>query len=75
MEISQENKENETKKLINGLNPEEEKKEPLEASPGETEELEKSQKDKRWRAKLYQLNSEGGWDDLGTGYSLVDPSR
>lgn len=22
---------------------------------------------KEWRAKLYQLNTEGGWDDMGTG--------
>jgi hypothetical protein len=21
----------------------------------------------RWRVKLYQLNQDGGWDDLGTG--------
>lgn len=23
--------------------------------------------DKKWRAKLYQLNGEGCWDDYGTG--------
>ncbi|CAI2380332.1 unnamed protein product [Moneuplotes crassus] len=27
---------------------------------------------KKWRAKLYQLNADGGWDDLGTGHCHVD---
>lgn len=31
--------------------------------------------EKKWRAKLYQLNNEGGWDDLGTGYSHIDTSK
>lgn len=32
-------------------------------------EPEKSNGDlKKWRAKLYLLNEDGGWDDLGTGY-------
>lgn len=31
--------------------------------------------EKKWRAKLYQLNSEGGWDDLGTGYCHVNPQQ
>ena len=25
----------------------------------------------KWRAKMYQLNTDGGWDDLGTGYSQI----
>jgi hypothetical protein len=29
----------------------------------------------KWRAKLYQLNMDGGWDDLGTGYSHVDTQK
>jgi hypothetical protein len=27
--------------------------------------------EKNWRAKLYQLNSDGGWDDLGTGRAQI----
>ena len=25
----------------------------------------------KWRAKLYRLNADGGWDDLGTGNSQI----
>jgi hypothetical protein len=29
----------------------------------------------RWRVKLYQLNQDGGWDDLGTGkFEIVKES-
>ena len=30
---------------------------------------------KKWRAKLYQLNNDGGWDDLGTGNCHVDTKK
>jgi hypothetical protein len=57
------------------LNPEEEEKQSLEASSDENNEINKQEEDKKWRAKLYQLNAEGGWDDLGTGYSHVDTKK
>lgn len=27
--------------------------------------------DSRWRAMLFQLNDDGNWDEIGTGYSQV----
>lgn len=47
----------------------EEEKESVEEAKMEVEQPNDQSKDaKRWRAKLYQLNTDGGWDDLGTGY-------
>jgi hypothetical protein len=47
----------------------EEEKESREEVKIESEEQEYQNKDhRRWRAKLYQLNTDGGWNDLGTGY-------
>lgn len=47
----------------------EEEKQPTEEAKMDVEEPNDQSKDaKRWRAKLYQLNTDGGWDDLGTGY-------
>ena len=53
-------------------NNQEESKNAAEGGLEEASESSKEKDDKRWRAKLYQLNSDGGWDDLGTGYSFVD---
>lgn len=25
----------------------------------------------RWRVKLYELNIQGHWDDMGTGYACI----
>mmetsp|Transcript_25265 Transcript_25265/g.29137 ORF Transcript_25265/g.29137 Transcript_25265/m.29137 type:complete len:642 (+) Transcript_25265:1-1926(+) len=54
------------------VTPEETKEEPMEAAAAEETRPAEVKAEKKWRAKLYQLNSEGGWDDLGTGYSHVD---
>ena len=34
-----------------------------------------SQEPKKWRAKLYELNSDGGWNDLGTGFCIIDTKK
>ncbi len=33
--------------------------------------LQLSVSEKSWRVKLYKLNPDGGWDDLGTGFSSI----
>ena len=57
------------------LNPEEDTKEAWETSPNQQVPAENGNEDKKWRAKLYRLNAEGGWDDLGTGYSAVNVKK
>ncbi|CAI2378296.1 unnamed protein product [Moneuplotes crassus] len=57
--------EKEPSNLQEGINPEEQ--------PGETEVKENGQPEEanRFRAKLYKLNEDGGWNDLGTGYCSI----
>lgn len=57
------------------VNPEEEHKEALESTTENTTENSNQREEKKWRAKLYQLNMDGGWDDLGTGYAHVDTQK
>ena len=56
-------------------NPEEEKDEIMEVITPEAPQAPEPKQERKWRAKLYQLNSDGGWDDLGTGYSHIDTKK
>lgn len=66
---------NEANNTDPGLNPEEEHKELNQTNSESTNEQNKEDGNKKWRAKLYQLNMDGGWDDLGTGYSHIDTKK
>lgn len=56
-------------------NPEEERVESFEDHSAEAPQVSEPKHERKWRAKLYQLNSDGGWDDLGTGYSHIDTKK
>ena len=66
---------NEGENTDSALNPEEESKDLNQTNSDTSSELHKQDGKRKWRAKLYQLNMDGGWDDLGTGYSHVDTKK
>lgn len=72
MATNDESKENNHSMQNGHLEQEEDKQEEMSNGHQPTEPSEPERYEKKWRAKLYQLNADGGWDDLGTGYSHID---